>query len=83
MNAVEVFVYIASAGIIILIILISIAFFLLYRALQAAESFMKAAEGIVTDIQLIKTSTALTVFKFIRNIVHRIRGGGENYDRQQ
>ncbi len=77
MNAMEFFVYTASAGVILLLILSSIAFFLLYRALQAARSFIQTAEGMVADIQLMKTGTALTAFKFMRTILQKIRGGGE------
>lgn len=77
MNAMEFFVYTASVGIIILLILLSIGFYLFYRTLLAAQSFMKAAEGMITEIQLVKTGAALTALKFMRTILQKIRGGGE------
>jgi hypothetical protein len=73
MNASELFLYTASAGIIILLVMVVGAFFLLYRTLITAQLFLSRANSMVAGIQLMKTGTAITAFSFLRNLIKRFK----------
>lgn len=69
--------YTASAGIIILLLLSAIGFYLMYRALIAAQVFFYRGAAVINGFQLVKTGTAVTIYKILGTIINRLRRGGE------
>lgn len=77
MDATNFFVYTASIASIVLLILVAVAFYFLYRTLTRVQSFFETAETMLNEIQLVKFSTAVSGYKVARSLLHLFRRGGE------
>lgn len=77
MDATQVFLYAASIASITILVLVALAFYFLYQTLNRIQSFFVMAESLLTEIQLVKTGTALNGFRMLRSVFNIFRKGGE------